>query len=98
MDLQVGDRVSFFVIAGNKTDEIYAGYRLLTGSTPMLPKAAYGFIQCKQRYSTQDEVLAVLKATASGTCRPMSLWWIGFTTPRWDRWIWSLPIGLIRWR
>jgi alpha-D-xyloside xylohydrolase len=58
---QVGDRVSFFVIAGSKTDEIYSGYRLLTGSTPMLPKAAYGFIQCKQRYSTQDEVLAVAK-------------------------------------
>jgi alpha-D-xyloside xylohydrolase len=58
---QVGDRVSFFVIAGSKTDEIYSGYRLLTGSTPMLPKAAYGFIQCKQRYRTQEEVLAVAK-------------------------------------
>ena len=56
---QVGDRVSFFVIAGKKTDDIYTGYRLLTGSTPMLPKAAYGFIQCKQRYTTQAEVLAV---------------------------------------
>jgi alpha-D-xyloside xylohydrolase len=58
---EVGDRVSFFVIAGNTTDEIYAGYRLLTGTTPMLPKAAYGFIQCKQRYSSQDEVLGVAK-------------------------------------
>jgi alpha-glucosidase (family GH31 glycosyl hydrolase) len=58
---EVGDRVSFFVIAGNTTDEIYAGYRLLTGTTPMLPKAAYGYIQCKQRYSSQDEVLAVAK-------------------------------------
>ena len=25
----------------------------------MLPKAAYGFIQCKQRYRTQAEVMAV---------------------------------------
>jgi len=58
---EVGDRVSFFVIAGNTTNEIYAGYRLLTGTTPMLPKAAYGFIQCKQRYSSQDEVLGVAK-------------------------------------
>jgi len=58
---EVGDRVSFFVIGGTTTDEIYSGYRLLTGPTPMLPKAAYGFIQCKQRYSTQDEVLAVAK-------------------------------------
>jgi alpha-D-xyloside xylohydrolase len=58
---EVGNRVSFFVIAGRTTDEIYAGYRKLTGATPMLPKAAYGFIQCKQRYMTQDELLAVAK-------------------------------------
>ncbi len=58
---EVGDRVSFFVIAGATADEIYAGYRLLTGPTPMLPKAAYGYIQCKQRYASQDEVLAVAK-------------------------------------
>ena len=56
---EVGDRVSFFVIAGKDTDEIYSGYRLLTGATPLLPKAAYGYIQCKQRYSSQQEVMAV---------------------------------------
>ena len=56
---QVGDRVSFFVIAGATADEIYAGYRLLTGPTPLLPKAAYGYIQCKQRYASQKEVLDV---------------------------------------
>ena len=58
---EVGDRVSFFVIAGATADEIYQGYRLLTGPTPMLPKAAYGYIQCKQRYASQDEVMAVAK-------------------------------------
>ena len=56
---EVGDRVSFFVIAGKTADEIYEGYRLLTGPTPMLPKAAYGYIQCKQRYASQAEVMAV---------------------------------------
>ncbi len=56
---EVGNRVSFFVIAGKSPDEIYAGYRQLTGVTHLLPKAAYGFIQCKQRYSSQAEVLAV---------------------------------------
>jgi alpha-D-xyloside xylohydrolase len=56
---EVGDRVSFFVIAGATADEIYAGYRLLTGPTHMLPKAAYGYIQCKQRYASQKEVLDV---------------------------------------
>jgi len=54
---QAGDRVSFFVIAGETADEIYAGYRLLTGATPLLPKAAYGYIQCKQRYASQKELL-----------------------------------------
>ncbi len=58
---QVGQRVSFFVIAGQTYDEIYAGYRLLTGSTPMLPKSAYGFIQSKQRYRSQAELLAVAR-------------------------------------
>ena len=57
---QVGQRISFFVIAGNY-DAIYRGYRLLTGDVPMLPKSAYGFIQCKQRYKTQDELMAVAK-------------------------------------
>ena len=64
----MGNRVSFFVIAGKTTDEIYAGYRQLTGATPMLPKSAYGYIQCKQRYATQEEVLAV----AQGLSRPAS--------------------------
>ena len=58
---EVGNRVSFFVIAGKTTDEIYAGYRQLTGPTPLLPKAAYGYIQCKQRYRSQAEVMAVAK-------------------------------------
>jgi alpha-D-xyloside xylohydrolase len=58
---QVGERVSFFVVEGATTDEIYAGYRLLTGDTPMLPKWAYGLIQCKQRYQSQAEMLAVAK-------------------------------------
>ncbi len=53
-----GQRVSFFVIAGTY-DEIYAGYRLLTGDVPMLPKSAYGYIQCKQRYTSQAELLGV---------------------------------------
>jgi alpha-D-xyloside xylohydrolase len=58
---QVGNRVSFFVIAGDTTDEIYSGYRLLTGPTTLLPKGAYGYIQCKQRYRSQAEVLDVAR-------------------------------------
>ncbi len=58
---EVGDRVSFFVIAGDKSDEIYKGYRDLTGVTHMLPRATYGYIQSKAIYPTQDQLLAVAK-------------------------------------
>ncbi len=58
---EAGNRVSFFVIAGATADEIYSGYRLLTGPTHMLPKAAYGYIQCKQRYASRQELLSIAK-------------------------------------
>ena len=58
---QIGDRVSFFVIAGENTDEIYEGYRQLTGVTHMLPKATYGYIQSKAIYPNREQLLAVAK-------------------------------------
>ncbi len=58
---ELGERVSFFVIAGRTTDEIYAGYRHLTGTTQIPPKAAFAFIQCKNRYASQEELLNVAK-------------------------------------
>ncbi len=57
----VGDRVSFFVIVGDNTDQVYEGYRQLTGPAHMLPKAAYGYIQSKMIYASQDELLGVAK-------------------------------------
>lgn len=58
---EVGNRVSYFVIAGETSDEIYEGYRLLTGVTHMLPKAVYGYIQSKAIYPTQEQILDVAK-------------------------------------
>ena len=58
---EVGDRVSFFVIAGDNSDEIYKGYRQLTGVTHLLPKATYGYIQSKAIYPTQDQALDIAK-------------------------------------
>jgi alpha-D-xyloside xylohydrolase len=58
---EVGDRVSYFIIAGQTSDEIYEGYRLLTGITHMLPKAVYGYIQSKAIYPTQEQILDVAK-------------------------------------
>lgn len=55
----VGERVSFFVITGETSDALYAGYARLTGATPLPPKAAFGLIQSKARYETQAELLGI---------------------------------------
>jgi alpha-D-xyloside xylohydrolase len=55
---EVGERVSYFVITG-AIDDLYAGYRLLTGATPLPPKAAFGYIQSRARYENQQQVLDV---------------------------------------
>ena len=57
----MGDCISLFVIAGDKTDEIYQGYRQLTGVTHLLPKDAYGYIQSKCIYSTQEQLMEAAK-------------------------------------
>jgi len=38
---EVGDRVSYLVIVGQTTDEVFAGYRLLTGVRHMLPSVSF---------------------------------------------------------
>jgi alpha-D-xyloside xylohydrolase len=55
----VGERVSFFVITGASLDDLYAGYRKITGVTPLPPKAAFGYIQSKARYESQKQILEV---------------------------------------
>jgi alpha-D-xyloside xylohydrolase len=58
---EVGNRVSYFIIVGDTSDEIYAGYRLLTGVSHLLPRAIYGYIQSKAIYPTQEQTLDVAK-------------------------------------
>ncbi|HEX4738586.1 MAG TPA: TIM-barrel domain-containing protein [Allosphingosinicella sp.] len=55
----VGERVSFFIITGATADDLYAGYRRLTGETPLPPKAAFGLIQSKARYESQQELMGI---------------------------------------
>ena len=52
----VAQAVDYTVFAGNG-DEVIASYRELTGPTPMMPIWALGYIHCRERYNTQDELL-----------------------------------------
>jgi len=58
---EMGDAISFYVIYGNTTAEIYKSYGKLCGFAPLPPKKSLGYIQCKQKYNTQDEVLNVAR-------------------------------------
>jgi len=62
---EVGERVSFFVVTGPNTDALYAGYAKLTGGTPLPPKAAFGLIQSKARYESQQELMSIAQGYRS---------------------------------
>ncbi len=51
------DGVDYVVIAG-RGDDIVSAYRRLTGPAPMMPRWALGYIHCRERYKSQDELLA----------------------------------------
>jgi alpha-D-xyloside xylohydrolase len=56
---EVADVIDYYFIYGPDFDTLVAGYRELTGAPPLFGRWAYGFWQCKNRYKTQDELLAV---------------------------------------
>ena len=41
-------------------DEVIGGYRVLTGKAPIVPKWALGFWQSRERYKTEEEILATV--------------------------------------
>ncbi len=58
---EVADEINYFFIYGENIDTIISGYRKLTGVAPMYPKWVYGYIQSKQKYNTQDEIVSIVK-------------------------------------
>jgi len=60
-DAEAGDALSYFVICASAIDDIYRGYRFLTGATPLPPKSALGYIQGAQRSATQGQLLQVAR-------------------------------------
>lgn len=53
----MADNVDFTVFTGTP-DEIISTYRDLTGSVPMLPLWSLGYVHCRERFHSQDELLS----------------------------------------
>lgn len=52
----VAEAVDYTVFVGTP-DEIIATYRQLTGVAPMMPQWAMGYIHCRERFHSQNEIL-----------------------------------------
>lgn len=57
MTFDAVDQIDYYVICGDNFDELVQGIRQLIGGVPMLPKWAFGYVQSKERYKTQEEIL-----------------------------------------
>ncbi|USX14037.1 glycoside hydrolase family 31 protein [Oxalobacteraceae bacterium OTU3CAMAD1] len=57
----VADELDYYFVLGPSMDGAIAGYRQLTGAAAMLPKWAFGYMQSKERYVTQQELIATAK-------------------------------------
>ena len=55
------DAVDFWFVFGGDFAGVCRGLRTLTGETPMLPKWAFGYVQSKERYGSQEELIDVGK-------------------------------------
>lgn len=77
---EVGDAIDYYFIYGPTPDASIRHYRALTGEAPLMPQWLLGFWQCKERYRTQDELLAVaqkyrdLKVPIDGIIQDWRYW------------------------
>ncbi|MGM9490352.1 TIM-barrel domain-containing protein [Ideonella sp. YS5] len=57
----VADAIDYVVIAGPSADEVFEGYREISGATPMMPRWAYGYIHCRERFHSSQEIVDTLR-------------------------------------
>ena len=57
--LDAVQQLDYYFISGEKTEDLIRAYRYLTGKAAMLPKWAFGYVQSKERYDTQDELVDI---------------------------------------
>ena len=97
---EVADVVDYYFLYGPDFDKIIAGYRELTGVPPLFGRWAYGFWQCKNRYKTQAELLAVarryreLHIPADNIVQDW-FWWVTMGEPVFDKERYPDPKGMV---
>jgi len=57
----VAKSLDYVVFYGPSADNVIATYRNLSGNAPMFPKWAYGFWQCRERYTSGTHLVETVK-------------------------------------
>lgn len=57
---EAASEMDYYFIVGPEMDDIVTEIRSLTGKAPILPKWAYGYIQSKLRYTSQQELIEIV--------------------------------------
>jgi alpha-D-xyloside xylohydrolase len=52
-----GSSVDYYFLYGPSLNTVVSEYRDATGEAPLFPKWAYGFWQCRERYSSEQQIL-----------------------------------------
>ncbi|MFB6151461.1 MAG: TIM-barrel domain-containing protein [Haloarculaceae archaeon] len=58
---ECADQLEYYFVAGPDLDDVVAGFRELTGESTLFPKWAYGYVQSKERYNDQEEIVSVVE-------------------------------------
>ncbi|MFW6043253.1 MAG: TIM-barrel domain-containing protein [Marinilabiliaceae bacterium] len=53
--------LDYVVFHGPSADNVISSYRKLSGNAPMFPKWAYGFWQCRERYTSSNHLVNTVK-------------------------------------
>jgi len=53
--------LDYWITAGDTPSAILEQYTAVTGRVPLMPEHGLGFTQCKMRYRTQDELMAMVR-------------------------------------
>lgn len=96
-----GGEMDLFIIAGAGPEDWIRGYYDLTGYPPMLPKWAFGLMQCKNRYKNQKQLLEVAREYRRRDL-PVDVliidwnWFKYFGFLNWVSEDWPDPVGMFR--
>lgn len=53
--------LDYVFFTGQDADEVISSYRELSGKVPMLPKWAFGYWQCRERYTSSSHLIETVK-------------------------------------